>query len=106
MSDPLARRAYDLPMQPKRTPAWWWVRLELLTGIVLTVLIGYLGFDRAMEVTFGFGDRITVGPLEMSARVAAMNTALVIAILGLIWMVRIIRGPRDEPPPPWRYRDR
>ena len=26
-------------------------------------------------------------------------------VLGLVWMIRIFRGPRDEPPP-WRYRDR
>jgi hypothetical protein len=92
-------------MQPRRTPAWWWVRLELLTGIGLTVLIGWLGLARALEVTFGFGDQITFGPLEGKASVLGMITALVIAAVGLIWMVRIIRGPRDESPP-WRYRDR
>ena len=27
------------------------------------------------------------------------------AIVGLVWMIRIFRGPRDEPPR-WRYRDR
>ena len=26
-------------------------------------------------------------------------------LLGLAWMIRIVRGPRDEPPR-WRYRDR
>jgi hypothetical protein len=104
MSGPLARRAYDLPMQPRRTRAWWLVRLELLIGIALTVLIGYLGLARALEVTFGFGDQMTFGPLQMSARVLGMITAFAIAIVGLIWMVRIIRGPRDEPPL-WRHRD-
>jgi hypothetical protein len=27
------------------------------------------------------------------------------ALTGLAWMIRIFRGPRDEPAP-WRYRDR
>ena len=30
---------------------------------------------------------------------------LVVIVVGLVWMIRIFRGPRDEPPP-WRYRDR
>jgi hypothetical protein len=30
---------------------------------------------------------------------------LVTAGVGLAWMIRILRGPRDVPPP-WRYRDR
>ena len=25
-------------------------------------------------------------------------------LVGLVWMIRILRGSRDEPPP-WRYRD-
>jgi hypothetical protein len=29
---------------------------------------------------------------------------LVGILVGLVWLVRIFRGPRDEPPP-WRYRD-
>jgi hypothetical protein len=28
-----------------------------------------------------------------------------VAAVGLVWMVRIFRGPRDDPPA-WRYRDR
>ena len=28
-----------------------------------------------------------------------------IALLGLVWMIRVFRGPRDGPRP-WRYRDR
>jgi hypothetical protein len=91
-------------MQPERTPAWWWVRLELLAGIGLTVLIGLRGLAWIQSVIF-YGDRITFGPLEMRASVLGPITALAIAVFALIWMVRIFRGPRDEPPP-WRYRDR
>jgi hypothetical protein len=28
-----------------------------------------------------------------------------VAAVGLVWMIRIFRGPRDDPPA-WRYRDR
>jgi hypothetical protein len=30
---------------------------------------------------------------------------VVLWVAGVIWMIRIFRGPSDEPPP-WRYRDR
>jgi hypothetical protein len=35
---------------------------------------------------------------------ALLVAALAVAVAGLAWMVRIMRGPRDEPPR-WRYRD-
>jgi hypothetical protein len=93
-------------MQSKRTQAWWWVRLELLAGICLTVLIGLRGLDWALETLEPtFGKPLPLGPLGLPLGVFGMITALVIAVVGLIWMVRIFRGPGDEPPP-WRYRDR
>lgn len=30
---------------------------------------------------------------------------LLVGLAGLVWMIRIYRGPRDGPPP-WRHRDR
>jgi hypothetical protein len=92
-------------MRPKRTPAWWWVRLELLAGISLTVLIASQGLTWTQAVTFGPGHPITLGPFEMPASVLGATTALVMAVVGLTWMVRIFRGPTDDPPP-WRYRNR
>ena len=71
-------------MDGRRTPAWWLIRFELAAGIGLTVL---------------------VGPLDMTFDLAVLVAALAVAVAGLAWMVRVIRGPRDEPPP-WRYRDR
>jgi hypothetical protein len=32
-------------------------------------------------------------------------SGLVLGLGGLTWMIRIVRGPSDEPPP-WRYRHR
>jgi hypothetical protein len=91
-------------MQPTRTPAWLVVRLELMLGIGLTVVIGLWVVLWTPSASFGGGDRIPIGPLEMPASLFVPIMALVMAVVGLIWMVRIFRGPRDEPPP-WRYRD-
>jgi hypothetical protein len=60
-----------------------------------------------MSVFFGGGyPRWALGPLALPSNVVVALSALAIAVAGLVWMVRIIRGPRDEPPSPWRYRDR
>ena len=104
MSGPLAPRAYDLPMQPKRTPAWWLVRLELAAGLGVTLLVGQQVLALTHEM--GYRSQVTVGPLTLQSVAFAALSALAIPVAGLVWMVRILRGPRNEPPPPWRYRDR
>jgi hypothetical protein len=38
-------------------------------------------------------------------RLVMIVVALAVEVVGLAWMVRIFRRPRDEAPP-WRYRDR
>lgn len=90
-------------MRSKRTPAWWWVRLELLAGIGLTVLVGLLAWS--WQFLIYRGNPTTVGPLASIIPFVVPITAFGVALFGLIWMVRIFRGPRDEPPP-WRYRNR
>jgi hypothetical protein len=93
-------------MNGRRTPAWWMVRLELAVGIGLTLLVGQLGWDLAMTVTFGGGyGQWALGPVVLPKTVVVSAAAFVIALGGLAQMVRIIRGPSDEPPV-WRYRDR
>ena len=93
-------------MNGLRTRAWWLVRFELAAGIGLTLLIGRLGLEWALTVLFGFGyPRWALGPLTLPSNVAVAVAAFAIAVAGLVWMVRIIRGPRDKPPS-WRYRDR
>ena len=58
-----------------------------------------LSHPNLLEPTFmgGAGRRMLDEPLVLAG--------LVVAGVGLGWMIRILRGPRDEPPP-WRYRDR
>jgi hypothetical protein len=86
-----------------RTPAWYWSRLELGIGVVSVLLIGLLGWFAPRPFS---GDRaITLGPFLLPSWTSVPIAALVGAVAGLIWMIRILRGPRDEPPP-WRYRKR
>jgi hypothetical protein len=48
---------------------------------------------------------VILGPLEIPGGVAISVAAFLTMVVGLVWMIRIFRGPRDEPPR-WRYRDR
>ena len=91
-------------MQPRRTRAWWLVRLELAAGIGLALLVGQQVLDLTHEMGLARSE-VTLGPLALQSVAFVALSALAIAVAGLAWMVRILRGPRDEPPP-WRYRDR
>jgi hypothetical protein len=77
-----------------RGPAYWPARIMLGVGIVATLLAIVLAVVVVSSPTSMFNDPSMV-PL-VAAGVAAV---------GLVWMVRIFRGPRDDPPA-WRYRDR
>lgn len=90
-------------MHDGSTPAWWWSRLELAIGVALVLLIAFLGSLLASPC-FGCSDTISLGPLQVQSGVLAGFVALAVAVAGLVWMLRIVRGSRDEPPP-WRYRD-
>lgn len=92
-----------VPMNGRRTRAWWLVRLELALGIGTTLLVARLGYESAMVVRSG---NPSVHPLPLPPHVMVFFGGLAIAILGLVWMVRIFRGPGNDPPPRWRYRDR
>ena len=89
-------------MNGTRTRAWWLLRLELALGIALTLLVARLGFEAAMMVRIG---NPPVHALPLPPHVMLFYGGLAISIAGLVWMVRIIRGPREDPPPRWRYRE-
>ena len=89
-------------MNGTRTRAWWLVRLELLVGIALTLLVARLGFEAAMTVRIG---NPAAHPLPFPPHAMVFLGGLAISIVGLVWMVRIIRGPREDPRPRWRYRE-
>jgi hypothetical protein len=77
----------------RRTPAWYWTRLELVIGVAFVVLAG---------VSFLFPPVFIGGPEPQRLGAAA---GFLGTLVGLAWMIRIARGPRDEPPA-WRYRRR
>ena len=88
-----------------RTPAYWPTRILLLVGIFATAITFVLA--PAMAVTLAqppmFGPEPTV--LGLPARIMVPVLGVTVAMFGLVWMVRIFRGPRDEPRA-WRHRDR
>jgi hypothetical protein len=87
-------------------PGWWPSRILLAIGIVSVVVI-LLGVLASFGPPPGLGESwpVAFGPLSIPSRIAIPIAALAGAVVGLIWMIRIFRGPSDEPPP-WRYRDR
>ena len=104
--EPTCARAYDDAMRATPTPAWFLVRLELLVGVGLTVFVGLVASSNPFVIV-GRGNPTTLGPIATLASIIIVFVpiiGLVIAVVGLTWMVRIFRGPIDEPPH-WRYRD-
>jgi hypothetical protein len=80
-------------MHSRRTKGWYVMRFELAVGILM-VLAGVLVFVPSAMM----------GADANPPRVAVL-AGLLVGLIGLVWMIRIFRGPRDEPTP-WRYRDR
>lgn len=86
----------------RQTPAYWPTRIMLAVGVVATAAIALLAWVMVSNATDCFGCE--------SSEVLGVPSYLVgagvgLALVGLAWMVRIFRGPRDEPPA-WRHRDR
>jgi hypothetical protein len=84
----------------RRTRGWYLIRLELAIGLaaVLVVPLLLLVSPSARYGMFVADRAITWAPslFVLLAGFAGM-------LVGLVWMVRIARGPRDAPPA-WRYR--
>jgi hypothetical protein len=76
-----------------RGPAYWPARIMLGVGIVATLLTIVLAVVVSLPTSMS-------GDPSMVPLVAAGFAAV-----GLVWMVRIFRGPRDDPPA-WRHHDR
>jgi membrane protein implicated in regulation of membrane protease activity len=74
---------------------------QLAVGIGLILSVGFVVW-LGLQPCFGC-DRVSV--LGVPSDVLMSMIAFLVALVGLVWMIRIFRGPRDEPPP-WRYRDR
>ena len=76
-----------------RTRAYWPTRILLAVGFTVTAI------ELALPLMAPAG--FSLSPVGSAVLLAGVALALV----GLAWMLRIFRGPSDEPPA-WRYRER
>jgi hypothetical protein len=83
-----------------RTPAYWPTRILLAVGVIATMFVVGLTLIVAEQPSFPRPDILGL-PAGLVVTLAAAG----LSVVGLVWMVRVFRGPRDEPPQ-WRYRDR
>jgi hypothetical protein len=87
-----------------RTDAYWPTRFMLAAGVIATALVVLAaGVAVAWSQDCFSCDYPAVLGLPSGVLLPAIGVAL--ALFGLVWMIRIFRGPRDEPPA-WRHRDR
>ena len=89
-------------MESERTLAWRWTRILLAVGIVSVVIIGLAPLLAPPPFQ---SEAIWVGPLLIWSFPGMPIAALLIALVGLIWMIRIFREQGDELSR-WRNRDR
>lgn len=78
-------------MSGGRTGAWYWTRLELAIGVGAVALAALI---------------LLLTPAQVHGHAAqelVPAAGFVGLLVGLAWMIRIFRGPRDEPRP-WRSR--
>jgi hypothetical protein len=89
-------------MEPDKAPGYWPTRFLLAVPIFATIAVVF-ALWWAFWAPPMFDPRPSV--LGLPSNVVLSVLAAATAVIGLIWTIRIFRGPRDEPPP-WRYRDR
>ena len=87
-------------MHSRRTRGWYLTRIEFATAFLLpgAVALLWLSAPQSVGPPMFDGAMPWVGPVILGIGAALW-------LIGLLWMIRVYRGPRDEPPP-WRYRDR
>jgi drug/metabolite transporter (DMT)-like permease len=98
-----SRRAYDGRVRPTKAPGYWPTRILLAVAVIATSIAVAFAIWAAFLMPPMFGDDPSL--FGLPGRIAVAILASGVAVVGLVWTVRIFRGPRDEPPP-WRYRDR
>lgn len=86
----------------KRTFAYWPARIILGAGIIGAGIVAIIVATGALSNPCLSCDRPTT--LGLPGGVLLTVLAVTLAVAGLVWIVGIFRGPRDEPPA-WRHRD-
>jgi hypothetical protein len=87
--------------ETRRHPQYWTVRFMLAFAIV--ALPAALYWLAAMQPATMGGHTASPGLDWVGGSILAVGAGLWFA--GVIWMIRIFRGPSDDSPP-WRYRVR
>lgn len=85
-----------------RAAAYWPTRTLLVVGTITTAIV--FALPLAMPVSMPAMSGMEPTLLGFTTREVVAALAAGVAVFGLVWMVRIFRGPRDEPPI-WSYRD-
>jgi len=91
-------------MKPDKAPAYWPTRILFAVAIIATGIVAAFALWLAFWAPTFIGSSGT-SYWEMPNNVGLVLLAAAIAVVGLIWTIRIFRGPQDEPPA-WRHRDR
>jgi hypothetical protein len=100
-------------MKGDRTPAWWVTRIEFAIAIGTILPLGFWvfvpgGLNVGNDPMFGspMNESIRLGSPLLRSWPSVPIAALLGAMVGLAWMIRIYRSTLEPEPPPWRYRDR
>jgi hypothetical protein len=94
----------DRPIVDTRARGWLMARLELVLAVVAILVATVILLTNEPPVLHGYGG----GRWEQAYHVWAAVFPFVgeaLAIVGLVWMIRIWRGPTRDAPPEWRYRE-
>jgi hypothetical protein len=88
----------------QRTPAYWPTRIMLAVGLIVTAFV-ILAAGELMRQSELCLDGASPAVLCLDSNPVVLGVGVALAVFGLVWMLRIFRGHRDEPPA-WRHRDR
>ena len=96
-------RTFDGRMKSDKAPGYWPTRFLLAVAISATIAVLFAVWSLYSEPFMFGGGRLRL--LGLPSNVVLSVLAAATAVIGLIWTIRIFRGPRDEPLT-WRYRNR
>ena len=90
-------------MKPDKAPAYWPTRILLAIAFISTALVVAGTIWSAFWPPETLSGPPTVWGVPHTVVMDVLFATM--AVIGLIWIIRIFRGHRSQPPL-WRYRDR
>ena len=94
----------DRPIADTRARGWLAARLELVLAVVVVLVAAIIVTTYEPFTLDGFGGGRWTTAFQVWA-VAYPYVGEALAIVGLVWMIRIWRGPTRDALPEWRYRE-